>query len=54
MKMMDNVKRTIAVIQNVIVTYPAGQQPVDKLIDLADLQRRLESYETEFNRRLDS
>lgn len=54
MKMMDNVKRTIAVIQNVIAAYPAGQQPLDKLIELADLQRRLESYETEFNRRVDS
>jgi hypothetical protein len=54
MTMMENVKRTMAVIQNVIAAYPHGQQPVDKLIELDDLQRRLHSYEIEFNRRLDS
>jgi hypothetical protein len=54
MRMMDNVRGTMSIIETVIAAYPAGQQPLDKLIELNQLKKRLESYEAEFNRRTES
>jgi hypothetical protein len=53
MTLMEHVKGTIALIKNVLAIYPLGQRPTDKLIELNELERRLNSYEMEFNRRLD-
>jgi hypothetical protein len=54
MTMIDRVKRSISLIQNAIAHLPPGQQPIDKLIELAELQNRLQTYEAEFNSRIES
>jgi hypothetical protein len=54
MSMIDRVKRSISLIQNAIAHLPPGQQPIDKLIELAELQTRLQTYEAEFSRRIET
>jgi hypothetical protein len=51
MKMMDNVRFAIEVIEGAIVHLPTHLQPMERVLELAELRRKLQSYENEFQRR---